>query len=231
MMQTQQDAIMEGLQVAGMPELYTPLMEQFPYAQIDTVEYQPGETFHWMLFRPNGVGQVKAAKNLIWGGKAAIIGYEFFIDVDGKRYIFGVPLFAGNLALKEVIHIVAKTVPRPERIVEKIVEVPGPERILEKTVEKVFEPNQERDKGFPSLRSVARNLFGKSRSYAVIISIDNYTQNKNGYPPLLYAKRDAKKVLTLLTKQLGFEEERIYQLYDDDATLRSFVSLLFWARR
>ena len=136
MMRTQQDAVMEGLQKAGVPELYTPLMQQFPQAQIQNVEYQPGETFHWMLFRPNGVGQVKAAKDLTWGGKAALSGYEFFIDAGGNRYIFAVPLFCGNIALKEVVNIVVQEVPGPERIVEvpgpeRIVEVPGPERVVE----------------------------------------------------------------------------------------------------
>ena len=135
MVQTQQTALMEGLQAAGVPELYTPLMQQFPQAQIQHVEYQPGETFHWMLFRSNGVGKVKASSDLIWGGKAALSGYEFSIDAGDKRYIFAVPLFCGNLALKEVVHIVVKTVPGPERIVN----VPGPERIVEKVVEKIVE--------------------------------------------------------------------------------------------
>ncbi len=151
MVQNQQTAIMEGLQKAGTPELYTPLMQQFPQAQIQQVEYQPGVTFHWMLFRPNGVGPVKAAKDLTWGGKAALSGYEFFIDAGDKRYIFVVPLFCGNLALKEVVHIVTvpgperiveKIVPGPPQIVEKIVEVPGPERIVpgpERIVEKMVE--------------------------------------------------------------------------------------------
>jgi hypothetical protein len=130
---------MEGLQKAGTPELYTPLMQQFSQAQVQNVEYQPGETFHWMLFRPNGVGQVKAAKDLIWGGKAALSGYEFFIDSGDKRYIFAVPLFCGNLSLKEVVQVPGPKqiveVPGPERIVEKIVQVPGPERIVEKIVQ------------------------------------------------------------------------------------------------
>ncbi|MCI5124315.1 MAG: hypothetical protein D3925_07530, partial [Candidatus Electrothrix sp. AR5] len=135
MVQTQQTALMEGLQAAGVPELYTPLMQQFSQAQIQHVEYQPGETFHWMLFRSNGVGPVKASSNLIWGGKAALSGYEFSIDAGDKRYVFAVPLFCGNLALKEVVNIVVKTVPGPERIVnvpgpERIVNVPGPERIV-----------------------------------------------------------------------------------------------------
>ncbi|MCI5122548.1 MAG: hypothetical protein D3908_15440, partial [Candidatus Electrothrix sp. AUS4] len=80
MMQTQQTAIMEGLQKAGTPELYTPLMEQFPQAQIQQIEYQSGTTFQWMLFRPNGVGSVKVAKDITWGGKAALSSYEFFVD-------------------------------------------------------------------------------------------------------------------------------------------------------
>ncbi len=122
MMQSQQTAIMEGLQKAGTPELYTPLMQQFSQAQIQQVEYQPGETFHWMLFRPNGVGPVKAAQDLTWGGKAALSGYEFFIDAGDKRYIFAVPLFCGNLALKEVVHVVVK-----EKIIK--VEVPGETKI------------------------------------------------------------------------------------------------------
>ncbi|CAK8711237.1 hypothetical protein KKHLCK_00230 [Candidatus Electrothrix laxa] len=162
MVQTQQTAIRTGLEEAGVPELYTPLMQQFPQAQIQNVEYHSGQSFYWMLFRSNGVGPVKAAKDLIWGGKAALSGYEFFIDSGDKRYIFAVPLFCGNLALKEVVQIVVKTVPGPERIVpgperivpgperivpgpERIVEkiVPGPERIVEKIVEKIV-PGPER---------------------------------------------------------------------------------------
>jgi hypothetical protein len=163
MMQTQQDAIMEGLQKAGAPELYTPLMQQFPQAQIQQIEYQPGETFDWMLFRPNGVGQVKVARDITWGGKAALSGYEFFIDAGNKRYIFTVPLFCGNLALKEVDNIVVKTktitktikepvevikevkVPGPVQYKEKIVKVPGPVQYKDRIVKKIVKvPGPER---------------------------------------------------------------------------------------
>ncbi|WYD79639.1 MAG: hypothetical protein V8K32_10010 [Candidatus Electrothrix gigas] len=139
MMQSQQSALMEGLQKAGNPELYTPLMQQFSQADIKRVEYRPGVNFHWMLFRHNGVGPVKSAPDLIWAGKKRLRAYEFFIDFDNKRYIFAVPFSCGNLALKEIVRIVVKTerveVPGPERIVkvpgpERIVEVPGPERIV-----------------------------------------------------------------------------------------------------
>ncbi|MDU9047741.1 MAG: IMCp domain-containing protein [Candidatus Electrothrix sp. Rat3] len=141
MVQTQQTSIMEGLEAAGMPELYTPLMQQFPQAQVQQIEYQPGESFHWMLFRTNGVGRAKAAMDLIWGGKAALSGYEFFIDAGENRYIFAVPLFCGNLALKEVVpapapiveKVVEVPVPGPVQYVDRIkeVEVPGPERIVQ----------------------------------------------------------------------------------------------------
>ncbi|CAK8713960.1 hypothetical protein GKODMF_05555 [Candidatus Electrothrix gigas] len=138
MMQTQQSAILDGLQKAGVSELYAPLMQQFPQAEIQHVEYPAGVSFHWMLFRSNGVGAVKAAQDLIWAGKTALSAYEFFIDSGNKRYVFAVPFSCGNLALKNILHIVVKTkrveVPGPERIVpgpERIIEVPGPERIVE----------------------------------------------------------------------------------------------------
>ena len=158
MMQTQQAAIRQGLQAAGANELYAPLMQQFSQADIQHVEYQAGETFHWMLFRTNGVGRVKAAQDLRWGGKATLSAYEFFIDSGDKRYLFAVPLFCGNLALKKVFpappapkEIVEKIVqvPSPERIVqvpgpERIVQVPGPERIVER-----FVPGPERIVNIP----------------------------------------------------------------------------------
>jgi hypothetical protein len=155
MMQNRQDDIREGLRKAGASELYTPLMQQFSQARIQNVEYRPGETFRWMLFKPNGVGSVKTVKDIIWGGKAALSGYEFSVDSGDKRYIFAVPLFCGNLSLKDVVQIIVKTervevpvvqtkvetktitVPGPERIVK--VEVPGPERIV-----KVEVPGPER---------------------------------------------------------------------------------------
>ncbi|MCI5165593.1 MAG: hypothetical protein D3903_05740 [Candidatus Electrothrix sp. GM3_4] len=147
MMQTQQAAIRQGLQAAGANELYAPLMQQFSQADIQHVEYQAGETFHWMLFRTNGVGRVKAAQDLRWGGKATLSAYEFFIDSGDKRYLFAVPLFCGNLALKEVLERIV-TVPGPEReVLERIVNVPGPERIVEvpKYVERIVEiPGPER---------------------------------------------------------------------------------------
>ncbi|MDU9051025.1 MAG: hypothetical protein Q3M30_19440 [Candidatus Electrothrix sp. Rat3] len=144
MIQTQQSSIMEGMKKAGTPEVFGALMQQFPHARISIVEYQPGQTFRWILYRSNEDGEVKAVMNSTWDGNTPLKSYEFFIDSNDKRYIFTVPHSSGNLALKEVVRIVVKTVPGPERIVEKIVEVPGPQRIVEvpgpeRIVEKIVE--------------------------------------------------------------------------------------------
>ncbi|MCI5159081.1 MAG: hypothetical protein D3906_11740, partial [Candidatus Electrothrix sp. AUS1_2] len=135
MMQTQQIAIMKGLKKAGVPEVYTPLMQQFPQANIQYVEYQPGTTFYWMLFRLNGAGSVEIANNIKWDGKRALSGYEFFIDSGEKRYIFAVPLFGGNLAVKEVVQLVEVPV---EVVKTERVEVPV-EVVKEVLVEKLVE--------------------------------------------------------------------------------------------
>ncbi|MCI5158622.1 MAG: hypothetical protein D3906_09325, partial [Candidatus Electrothrix sp. AUS1_2] len=159
MMQTHQTAIMEGLQKAGTPDLYTPLMQQFPQAQVHQMEYQPGETFEWMLFRPNGTGPVKAARNITWGGKAALSSYEFFVDSGEKRYVFSVPLFCGNLALKEVLPIIVKTervevpvvkeVVKTERVevpveVVKTERVEVPVEVVKEVIKEVEVPGPER---------------------------------------------------------------------------------------
>jgi hypothetical protein len=142
MMQSEQEDIMIGLEKAGYPELYEPLMEQFPQAEIKNVEYEPGQFFDWMLFKPNGVGETRVAQDITWGGDAPLSGYEFSIDVGEKRYTFAVPLFCGNIALKEAARIVVVEVPGPEVVKEvqvpgpeRIVEVPGPERIVVEKVE------------------------------------------------------------------------------------------------
>lgn len=132
MMQVMQEDIMIGLEKAGYPELYEPLMQQFPQAEIQNVEYEPGQFFNWMLFKPNGVGEVRAAQDITWGGDAPLSGYEFSIDVGEKRYTFAVPLFCGNIALKEAARIVVVEVPGPVQIKE--VEVPGPVQTVVKEV-------------------------------------------------------------------------------------------------
>ncbi|MCW5214443.1 hypothetical protein VU13_03920, partial [Desulfobulbus sp. US5] len=148
MIQTQQSSILEGMKKAGNPEVFGALVRQFPHARISIVEYQPGQTFRWILYRSNEDGEVKAVMNSTWDGNTPLKSYEFFIDTGDKRYVFAVPLLTGNLALKDIFVIKTVivpgpkmyservvTVPGPERLVEKIVNVPGPERVVEKVVE------------------------------------------------------------------------------------------------
>ncbi|WLE98476.1 MAG: alpha/beta hydrolase [Candidatus Electrothrix communis] len=180
MMQTQQSSIMEGMKKAGHSEVFGALMQQFPHAKISTVEYQPGETFRWILYRSNGAGEVKAAMAIVWDGNTPLKSYEFFIDTGGKRYTFAVPLLTGNLALKDifVIKTVTKviekivTVPSPERIVEKIVEIQGPERIIEKIVQV---PGPERIVHVPGPERIVEVPVSETE-FALKKKLPNYTE-------------------------------------------------------
>ncbi|WP_420208330.1 hypothetical protein [Candidatus Electronema sp. JC] len=101
MMQIAQEDIRDGLYQAGYPELYQPLMRQFPQADVSRVDYQPGENFIWMLSKV--YGSVQVVNDMTWGGRRSMPAYEFSIYSNGSQYIFAVPLVCGNLALKEVI--------------------------------------------------------------------------------------------------------------------------------
>ncbi len=161
MMRQREGDIKAGMRAAGHADLF-PLVRdyiaRYPQTQINVVDYQPGQHIDWMLFRSNGRGRVKVAQNITWGGNAPLTVFEFFIDKNGQRYTFAVPLACGNLSLKEagpqpqpcepVIKEVVREVqvPGPERVVK--VEVPGPERIVKvpgpERVVKVEVPGPER---------------------------------------------------------------------------------------
>lgn len=102
MMQVNQEDIRDGLYQAGYPELYQPLMEQFPQAPISRVEYLPGQNFVWMLSKE--YNSVRVVNDMVWGGRRSLAAYEFSIYSNGAQYVFAVPLVCGNLALKEIIN-------------------------------------------------------------------------------------------------------------------------------
>jgi len=77
-----------------------------------------------------------------------------------------------------------------------------------------------------SLREFVRNIFGKSRSWAVVIGIDNYSKMKNGFDYLPYAVNDAKAIKDYLIQSLGFSEEKIFPLYNEAATKKRIEQLL-----
>ena len=119
--------VLKGLELTGYPQLAVPLKEQFNEMDVKEMEYPPGESFKWMLFKPYGKGRVKAVKDLTWGGEKSFKGYEFAIESEGKSYTFVVPLICGNLALKGVADIVLPLEPvvvvpieEPEVVVEPV---------------------------------------------------------------------------------------------------------------
>lgn len=77
-----------------------------------------------------------------------------------------------------------------------------------------------------SLPELVQELFGTSRSWAVVIGIDTYSEEKNGYQPLLYAVRDTNAIKEYLIGNLGFSEDRIFTLLDAQATKNGIERLL-----
>jgi hypothetical protein len=87
---------------------------------------------------------------------------------------------------------------------------------------KVTEDVLEKGKSLPEL---ARSYFGRHKSWAVVIGINNYSLKK-GWKPLPYAVNDAKAVKELLINHMGFSEDHIITLYDNRATKKEIERLL-----
>ncbi len=102
MAQDEQQAIMDGFTLAGMPELYQPFMDQLAQTTPEIKEYAPGETLNWMLYKKNGNGRVRIMKDVTWGGEAPFTGFEVAVDYEGRRYTFVSPMVCSNISLKEI---------------------------------------------------------------------------------------------------------------------------------
>ncbi len=127
--------VQKGLTKAGMPELYEPLMAQLPEAEVERVQFNPGDTFPWMFYRKDGRGPVRIDKDVVWEGEEPFNSYQFSIDYNDRRHTFAVPPVCGNLA-----YVSAGAVPPPPAPVveeEAAVEVPpaAPEEMEETVVE------------------------------------------------------------------------------------------------
>ncbi len=141
MIRERSNDIQAGMAAAGNSDLF-PLVrdyiERYPQTQISVIAYLPGQHIDWMLFRSNGRGPVKVARDVTWGGKAPLSVFEFFIDKNGRRYTFAIPLACGNLALRNVT-VPPITTSCPEcppcepRVITKL--VPGPTQYINKPVE------------------------------------------------------------------------------------------------
>lgn len=102
----------------GIASLHQALIDQLPKTEIKKAECESDTVFRWMFFKNNGM---PVEKNVIWEGKGSLVGYEFSIENDRKRYIFFVPLFGENIALKEIETVIMTACPPP---VEKYVDPP-----------------------------------------------------------------------------------------------------------
>ncbi|MHB8789723.1 MAG: hypothetical protein ACYDBT_07555 [Desulfobulbaceae bacterium] len=112
--------LQSGFGKAGSPELFAAFTDQFPTAAVDTIRVAPGERLNWMLFRKNkGKGQVTVLKDVTWGGAEPFEAYRFYIDRDGRRYEFVVPVACGNLSLRSSgpVPVKAAVVPPPAPVV------------------------------------------------------------------------------------------------------------------
>jgi hypothetical protein len=77
-----------------------------------------------------------------------------------------------------------------------------------------------------SLRDIVRSYFNDSRSFAVVIGINSYTREANGYHELPYAVHDATAVTDFMVTKLGLNPHRVYSLLDRDATRQNIQALL-----
>ena len=60
-----------------------------------------------------------------------------------------------------------------------------------------------------------RNIDFYSDSFALLIGIDKY----HNWPQLNYAVADAERMQKLLTEKLGFPNDNVHMLLDEEATL------------
>lgn len=132
MVTTQQADIKKGFEIAGIGPVFDSFMAQVGDADIKKVDYYKGQKLQWMFYRRNGEGPVRVDNTVLWEGDTPFAGYEFYIDHDGDRYTFAVPMICGNIALKDVGPVpvpppppppVAKPEPKPEPEPEAVVPV------------------------------------------------------------------------------------------------------------
>ncbi len=94
--------VKNGFELVGLSELFDDFVLQLPNAKIEIVEICDNSHFEWMFARKNGEGPVRIVKDVTWIGKTPFSAFQFYIDKNGKRYNFTVPLICGNIALSEI---------------------------------------------------------------------------------------------------------------------------------
>jgi len=95
-------SIQEGFDKAGYSALYNVFMKEFPTAQIDEIEIGKGEYLMWMLYRKNGKGPVRVAKDVTWANEKPFKAFRLYLNHENKRYEIVIPNICGNLALRAI---------------------------------------------------------------------------------------------------------------------------------
>jgi len=113
MVKAQQGDIKTGFEIAGIGPVFESFIAQVGNTDIKQVDYYKGQKFQWMFYRRNGEGPVRIDKTVLWESDTPFTGYEFYIDHDGSRYTFTVPLVCANIALKDVGETPAPPPPPP----------------------------------------------------------------------------------------------------------------------
>jgi len=99
MVQAKQADVRVGFAKAGQADLGEAFIAQLPAAEIQTLDFQKGSYFEWMLFKKKGNGAVRLAKDVTWANPKPFKGFKFDIENAGMKYTFVVPLGCGNIAL------------------------------------------------------------------------------------------------------------------------------------
>ena len=113
MVATSGPALKKGFEQAGYPDLYPVFAEQFPETEIEEITVTKGEHFLWMLYRKNGRGPVRVARDVTWDGSTPFQAFRFYLERNNQRFEIIVPYICGNLALRAITGIVpaAKKIP------------------------------------------------------------------------------------------------------------------------
>ncbi|NIO87684.1 MAG: hypothetical protein GTN53_44300 [Candidatus Aminicenantes bacterium] len=91
--------------------------------------------------------------------------------------------------------------------------------------EKVIAYQKTTSKSSP-LQQMVKSIFGKKRSWAVLIGIKDYTLQRNGMKPLPYALNDVRSMKNYLITGLDFDKNNIKTLIDSRATREEIVKEL-----
>jgi len=84
----------------------------------------------------------------------------------------------------------------------------------------------EKGNSIPTIPELIKNWFPNTKTWAVVIGIDKYSKEMNGFESLPYAVSDAKAIKNSLIMNMGLKENRIITLYNKDATKQNIEKLL-----